>query len=148
MTNRSAFLVVAFACLLSGGVRAADLPRAGMRCEHHVGVAMHRIAAHVESDPQGLWSDAEIWNPNTPDKTDIWSGDALLCDGSRLVVTQIVNRQCSSATECPARVVRRGAKGGMIALGYKQICMNHSRIAVSGDGAWLTACDVDYRLAR
>lgn len=143
-------LAAAFAAADLSAALAADAPPQASGCEigNAVAVPMRRIAAHVDSDPQGLWTDFEIWNPNTPDKSDIWSGRARLCDGSVVTVTQIVNRQCSSATVCPARVVRQTGDRTETMLSYKQICMNRQRISVSRNGVWLTACDIDTRLSR
>lgn len=119
------------------------------RCEGRpVAVAMREIAAHVERDPLGYWSDFELWNPNAPGLAGIRAGEATLCDGSRLVVTQIVNRQCASPTSCPARVLRHVRGRVETALDYRQICTDGARVAASADGDWLIACDVALRLAR
>ena len=111
-----------------------------------VAIPMARVAVHSDTDPTGLWNEADIRNINTPHKTAVWTGSGRLCDGSTVTVTQIVNRQCSSATVCPARVQRKTAEESKIVMQYEQICTNHQRIAVRADGRYLTACDIDFPL--
>ena len=111
-----------------------------------VAIPMARVAAHSDTDPTGLWSKEDIRNINTPHKTAVWTGSDKLCDGSTVTVTQIVNRQCSSPTVCPARVQRKTAEESKIVKQYEQICTNHQRIAVRADGSYLTACDIDFPL--
>lgn len=113
-----------------------------------VAIPMTRVAAHSDSDPTGLWSKEDIRNINTPHKTAVWTGSGKLCDGSTVTVTQIVNRQCSSPTVCPARVQHKTAEERKIVKQYEQICTNHQRIAVRADGSYLTACDIDFPLER
>ena len=111
-----------------------------------VAIPMARVAVHSDTDPTGLWSKEDIYNINTPHKTAVWTGSGKLCDGSTFTVTQIVNRQCSSATVCPACVQRKTAEKSKIVKQYEQICTNHQRIAVRADGSYLTACDIDFPL--
>lgn len=141
-------LLLAASLATATGAGAAERRR-DRRCDARpVAVAMREVAAHVARDPLGDWSDFELWNPNTPAETSIRAGEATLCDGSRLVVTQIVNRQCASPTSCPARVRRHAGGRVATALDYRQICTDGARVAASADGDWLIACDVALRLAR
>lgn len=105
-------------------------------------VPMRRTAEKIVSDPSGLWTDWEIWNPYQPRGTDIWAGVVPACDGGRYIVTQFVNRQCSSEAVCPARVLHEDARGARrVLIGYKQICMTHETFRLHRDGGRLTACD-------
>lgn len=151
---KSKIMICAAGLLLSlasvwGPSRAADMEVPAAACGEGVGeyqrIAMHRIAAQSERDPSGLWTDYELWNVNTPHKTDIWEGSYRNCRGQRIVVSQIVNRQCSSATVCPVRVVLRDEAGaGRVLLNYKQACTLHGTFALRRDGQQLMACDVPF----
>jgi hypothetical protein len=134
---------------VAGSSRAADIPVPAAACGAGIGeyqrIAMHRIAQRSERDPSGLWTDYELWNVNTPHKTDVWEGSFRNCQGQRIVVSQIVNRQCSSATVCPVRVVVRDEAGaGRVLLNYKQACTLHGTFALRRDGHQLMACDVPF----
>lgn len=102
------------------------------------------IAHAVDHDPSEIWSDGEIWNPNGAGRTDIWEARLRTCEGE-LVISQLVNRQCWSAWECPARVVMLAPGGEAKALiAYRQVCSHGETFAVGSDG--LRACDRLYPL--
>jgi hypothetical protein len=132
---------------------AADLPASpGRSCveadaqmvaghEGYVRVHMIKIAAHTDSDPHGIWTDWDIWNPNTPRKTDIYEASYHTCEGT-VIVSQIVNRQCGTSSECPGRVVMRrpdGASGVM--LDYRQMCTVAGNLWLKQDLSELIACE-------
>lgn len=129
---------------------AADMSVPASAChdgEKYRHIAMSRIARGTEHDPSGVWTDFELWNMNSPHKTDIWEGAYRGCRGERIVVSQIINRQCSSATVCPVRIVQFDRSGsGRVLLAYKQACTLHGTFALSSDGHELMACDVPYEL--
>lgn len=155
-------LALVLAALLAppGAALAADTrmaaPRAPANCVAATGasdatggaepayllVPMRRVAERVSSDPLGLWTDWEMWNPYQPRGTDIWTGVVPACEGGRYLVTQFVNRQCSSEAVCPGRVIHENARGERRTLiGFKQICMTHATFRLRRDGGQLMACD-------
>jgi hypothetical protein len=111
--------------------------------DHYVHLAMKRTAERTQSDPSGIWSNWDIWNPYSPEKTDIWEGSYPLCGGGQVVVSQIVNRQCTSPSACPTRVVVRHAPGSVdkTLISYTQACTVHETFMLRQDGSQLTACD-------
>jgi hypothetical protein len=108
-----------------------------------VPVPMQKTAEHAETDPAGIWTKWEMWNPATPARTTIWSGSAC---GGEVIVSQIVNRQCSSAAECPARVVLRQGGSQRVLLDYKQVCTLHQTFQLHGDLSALEACGQSFPL--
>ena len=109
--------------------------------EGYVRLQMNKIAAHTDSDPHGIWTDWDIWNPNTPQKTDIYEADYHTCEGT-VIVSQIVNRQCGTSSECPGRVVLRRADGeARVLLDYKQMCTAAGNLWLKQDLSELVACE-------
>ena len=108
-------------------------------------VPMRKAAEHADTDPAAIWTRWEMWNPSTPARTTIWRGSAPACNGE-LIVSQIVNRQCSSAAECPARVVLRQGNSRRVLLDYKQVCTLHQTFQVRGDLTALEACGQSFPL--
>ena len=100
---------------------------------------MRMIADQTETDPGGIWTRFDLWNPNNSLHTNLWEGRLVACEGE-IVVSQIHNRQCSSDTSCPARVVLRTAKGAQVLLDYKQVCTIHQQFELRGDARELRAC--------
>ena len=106
---------------------------------------MHRIAERTEEDPSGLWTRYELWNPNNPRKTDIWEGAITLCEGGRIIVSQIMNRQCSSQAVCPMRIVREDDNGERAqVISYKQACTDYDTFMLRKNANQLLACNQPY----
>jgi hypothetical protein len=108
-------------------------------------VPMQRSATAVEEDPLAVWTKYELWTINSPAHTTIWQGTFPVC-GGQVIVSQIINRQCSSATACPARVVFRDGQKESVLLDYKQLCTLHTAFEMRGDSGQLRACDETFRL--
>ena len=108
---------------------------------------MTMAVAGVSEDPRHIWTSGALWNPNTPARTSIWQASVFPCEGE-LIVSQIVNRQCSSATVCPARVMLLTQSGNQTLLDYKQICTIHERFELRGDGRQLRACGQAFDLEQ
>jgi hypothetical protein len=135
--------------LCSGGL-AAEATSARSCRENPVGdvqFSMRRIAERAHSDPSGLWGDRELWNPNTPRGTDIWEGHYTRCDGKTVIVSQIINRQCSSETVCPVRVVLRDPAGNAdrMLIDYEQACVLRDTFRIRFDAGEFQACDIPIR---
>ena len=109
-------------------------------------VRMQLTVEHAEEDPARVWSAWDLWNPNSPQRTAIWTGVVPTCGGGEIIVSQIVNRQCSSSVVCPARVVHRRPGGERVLMGYEQICTVHGTFELQGDLGALRACDVSVAL--
>jgi hypothetical protein len=153
--------LMAFGGLMLGGalsVRAADLADDHVRAcaetrapavaghEGYVRLQMTKIAAHADSDPHGVWTDWDIWNPNTPQKTDIYEASYHTCEGT-VIVSQIVNRQCGTSSECPGRVVLRRQGGDTsVLLDYKQMCTVAGNLWLKQDLSELVACEEPFAL--
>jgi hypothetical protein len=118
--------------LLRPQAHAACNTKGGM-----IDVPMQQTAEQAETDPAGVWTKWEMWNPSTPARTTIWSGTAC---GGEVIVSQIVNRQCSSAAICPARVVLRQGSTQHVLLDYKQVCTLHQTFRLHADLSALEAC--------
>ncbi len=110
--------------------------------QSYVPIRMQLTAEHVDEDPTRVWTNWELWNPFSPQRTAIWTGAVAACGGGEIVVSQIVNRQCSSATECPARVVLRQAGSERVLLDYRQVCTTHGTFELQGNLGALRACGV------
>jgi hypothetical protein len=136
---------------LHGSMATTRSPPAELACANSTAprafsIALGMIARGATRDPAAIWSDDDIWNPNTPRGTDIWLGKLDTCDGT-LLVSQIVNRQCASASECPVRVVLVDANANRrVLLYYRQMCSRGDAFAVSANLARLSACDIVYPL--
>jgi hypothetical protein len=143
MSKMSALAVMAVLVLMNLAVASAQTRTecqsitAGDLTFHEL--PMRIIAEQTESDPHGIWTQLELWNPNTPLHTIIWEGTAAPCEGE-IIISQIQNRQCSSATSCPVRVVLRTAKGNQVLLDYKQVCTIRQQFELRGDARELRAC--------
>ena len=103
-------------------------------------VVMTRAADQVDEDPAKVWTKYELWNVNAPAHTTIWQGVMPVC-GGELIVSQIMNRQCSSAAACPTRIVYRDTQQERVLLDYKQVCTIHQGFELRGDAGALRACD-------
>jgi hypothetical protein len=106
---------------------------------------MQRSATEVEEDPLSVWTRHELSDLTSSATTTIWQGTFPVC-GGQVIVSQIINRQCSSATLCPARVVFRDGQKETVLLDYKQVCTLHSAFEMRGDSGELRACDHTFRL--
>jgi hypothetical protein len=135
--------------LFSRASLASD--RSGSVCHEDSGgprISMRRIAEGVTQDPSRVWTDDEIWNPNTPRGTDIWEGAYKRCDGKTVIVSQIVNRQCSSETVCPIRIVLHDPAGNAerALLHYRQACVLRDTFRIRNDTREFWACDIPFPL--
>ena len=105
---------------------------------------MRLVARGASHDGSGIWTDFELMDPFARAGTDIYEARVTTCAGAAFVVSQIVNRQCSSASDCPIRVVNQDSR---TPISYKQACTNHRDYYISGDAGTLWACNVEYPLA-
>lgn len=103
-------------------------------------LTLTRVAEEVNKDPTGIWG-KRIRNFNNPNGTDIWVGTVNLCDGQQIIVSQFMNRQCSSETTCPMRVIRNneGEKDDML-VQYQQACTDHEMWYIRTDGRGIMTC--------
>lgn len=99
----------------------------------------------LEHDAQRVWTDWNLWNPLSPNKTTIWQGALPAC-GGQVIVSQIINRQCSSAVECPVRVVLRTPQQDRVLLDYEQACVLHQAVELRGDLGALRVCGRSFPL--
>lgn len=109
-------------------------------------LAMTLAGEQLEQDAAKIWTDWEIWNPNQPQRTTIWQGVANTCDG-QVIVSQIINRACSSATACPARVVFRTQTAQRVLLDYEQVCTLHDHVELRADLQAIRVCGQAFALA-
>lgn len=100
---------------------------------------------HVTEDTQKIWTDWELWNPNSPRRSTIFSASRKTCAGE-VIVSQIINRQCSSATSCPGRVVLRTEKQDQVLLDYSQMCTSHQQLELRHDLAEIRVCGQAFEL--
>ena len=146
MTFGKTFLLAAvLAAAASATAARAESACRPAQAGEYAAVSMRLAAENTDTDPAGIWTKWQMWNPFTPRRTTIWMGSASAC-GGQVVVSQIVNRQCSSAAECPARVVFQQGETRHVLLDYKQICTLHQTFRVRADLTALEACGQSFPL--
>lgn len=126
--------------LLAGVFVAAAVASAGQaKAETWMPVPLAKVGLHLHTDPKGVWSKAETDDVNG---SGIWYGtyrsERL---GGTVVVSQIVNGDCGSPSDCPVRVIFEGGSGKKVLLQSEQMCAVPTDFQIATSLKAIKACD-------